>query len=83
MRWLREFDTTTWPACAKARSISVATEASMAENSRRGALPGLHSSTVMPATVSGTTPRCQVMASAYFLPAERSLAPSHLRSNQG
>ena len=46
MRWLLEFETTTWPACANARSISVATEASMAENSSRGALPGLHSSTV-------------------------------------
>ena len=46
MRWLRELETTTWPAWAKARSISVATEASIAENSSRGALPGLHSSTV-------------------------------------
>src|ERR1039458_5846337 len=39
MRWFLEFETTTWPACAKARSISVATEASIAEKSRRGALP--------------------------------------------
>ena len=84
MRWLRELETTTCPACAKARSISVATPASMAEKSRRGALPGLHSSTVRSATVSGVPPaRCHVMASLYFLPAERSLAPSHLRSNHG
>src|SRR2546430_9936963 len=41
-----EFDTTMCPACANARSISVATDESMAENKRRGALFGLHSSTV-------------------------------------
>ena len=84
MRWFLEFDTTTWPAWAKARSISVATEASIAENSSRGALPGLQSSTVRSATLAGVPPaRCQVMASLYFLPDERSLAPSHLRSNHG
>jgi hypothetical protein len=37
-----------------------------------------------PATESGVLPaRFQFMASLYFLPAERSLAPSHFRSNQG
>ncbi len=84
MRWFFEFDTTTWPAWAKARSISVATEASMAEKSRRGALPGFESSTSLPATVSGIRPLSrQEVASWYGLPAERSLAPSHLSSNQG
>src|SRR5450432_4453136 len=83
MRWLREFETTTWPACANSRSISSATDASMDENNSRGAWPGLHSSTVRSATESGTTPRCHVMASLYFLPDERSLAPSHFRSNHG
>ena len=40
----------------------------MAENSSRGALPGLHSSTVRSATESGVAPpRCQVMASAILL----------------
>src|ERR1035438_2594693 len=56
----------------------------MAEKRSCGALPGLHSSTVSPATASGVPPaRCHVMESLYFLPAERSLAPSHLRSNHG
>ncbi len=46
MRWFFEFETTTWPAWAKACSISVATEASIAEKTSCGALPGLHSSTM-------------------------------------
>src|SRR5579864_3862619 len=84
MRWFFEFDTTMWPASAKARSISVATEESMDENSSRGALLGLHSSTTRSASLSGITPcRCHLVASRYFLPAERSLAPSHLTSNHG
>ena len=59
-------------------------QASMAEKSRRGALPGLHSCTVRSATLSGMPPsRRQLVASRYFLPAERSLAPSHVRSNHG
>ena len=41
MRWFREFETTTCPAWAKARSISVATDASMAENSRLRRVAGL------------------------------------------
>ena len=36
MRWLRELETTTWPALAKACSISVATLASVAENTSFG-----------------------------------------------
>ena len=77
MRWFFEFETTTWPACAKARSISVATEASMAENSSRGALPGLHSSTVRPATVSGIRPpRCQFVGVPVLL-AGRAVARAH------
>ena len=84
MRWFLELETTTWPAWANARSISVATDASMAENNSRGALPGLDSSTVRPAIAAGAAPsRCQLVASRYFLPAERSLAPSQVRSNQG
>ena len=48
------------------------------------ALPGLHSSTVWSATACGVSPaRCHFMASRYFLPAERSLAPSHATLNQG
>src|ERR1700682_6180706 len=84
MRWLRELDTTTWPACAKACSISVATLASMDENTRCGALPGLESSTVRSATPAGISPSSRhAVASRYFLPADRSLAPIQVRSNQG
>src|SRR5271163_1040959 len=84
MRWLRELDTTTCPACAKACSISVATEASIEEKTKRGAFPGLQSSTVRSATPAGIAPsRRQLVASRYLLPAERSLAPAHFKSNQG
>ncbi len=84
MRWLREFETTTWPAWANSRSISVATEASMAEKTRRGALPGFESDTVMLAAADGMSPsRRQEVASFSFLPAERSLAPSQVSLNQG
>src|SRR5205814_4235799 len=72
-------------AFAKACSISVATEASMAEKISLGApLPGLASCTARSATLDGVDPsRCHLAASLYFLPAERSLAHSHVRSNQG
>ena len=85
MRWFFEFDTMTWPPFAKACSISVATEASMAENISFGApLPGFESCTIRSATLAGVVPsRCHFAASRYFLPAERSLAPSHVKSNQG
>ncbi len=84
MRWFLEFDTTTCPARANACSISVATDESMDENSSRGALFGLHSSTMRSAAESGIVPaRCHLVASRYFFPAERSLAPSHRTSNQG
>ncbi len=39
MRWFRALLTTTWPAFAKASSISPATEASIAEKSSSGGLP--------------------------------------------
>src|SRR5437899_879282 len=56
MRWFLELETTTWPASANARSISVATEASSAEKIRCGALPGLHPPTVNSPTDPGITP---------------------------
>src|SRR5579871_5992266 len=89
MRWLRELDTTMWPAEAKACSISVATDASIAEKTSCGAFPvaafsGLDSDTTMSRTYAGVSPpKRHAVASLYGLPAERSLAPSQVRSNQG
>ncbi len=85
MRWLRELETTAWPACANACSICVATDASVAENINRGApSEGLQSATVKSATFAGIAPSSlQLVASRYFFPAERSLAPTQVSSNQG
>src|SRR5438309_10844179 len=56
----------------------------MAEKTSLGALPGLESETTMSAAESGISPsRRQPVASFSFLPAERSLAPSHVNLNQG
>ncbi len=57
----------------------------MAENMRRGApLPGLQSFTIRSRTRSGISPsRRQLVASEYFLPEERSLAPTQVTSNHG
>ncbi len=64
MRWFFEFETTTCPACANARSISVATDASMAENKSCGAVPGFASSTVIAEIAEGVVaPRCHFAAS--------------------
>ena len=79
MRWLREFETTTCPAAAKACSISVATDASIAENTIRGAFPGSQACTCSPATVAGRSPSSRHdVASEYRLPADLSLAPTHV-----
>ena len=56
MRWLREFDTMMWPAEANACSISVATDASMAEKTSFGAPSGLDSETTMSRTYAGVSP---------------------------
>ena len=51
MRWLREFETMMWPADANACSISVATEASIAEKHQlRRAVRGFDSETTMSRT---------------------------------
>ena len=85
MRWLRELLTTTWPARAKASSISPATEASIAEKTSSGApLPGLASCTTRSArSAGGGTGSFHDAASRYFCPADRSLAPTQVSLNHG
>ena len=63
----------------------MATDASIAENIRRGApLPGFESLTTMSRIAAGISPSSrQAVASEYFFPAERSLAPTQVTSNHG
>src|SRR6185295_6895790 len=74
----------TWPAWAKAPSISPATDESRPEKTSFGARPGVASSTFRRATESpsGLGSR-HAAASRYAFPADRSLAPSQVTLNQG
>ena len=76
----------TWPAPAKAPSISPATDESRPENTSFGALPAAPAafSTVSVATSSGSGEDSRhAAASRNAFPAERSLAPSHVTLNHG
>ena len=64
---------------AKACSISVATEASIAEKTSRGALPGLHSSTVRSATDAGSAAAQVPLRGVAVLLARRAVARAQPR----
>src|SRR5450432_1346459 len=85
MRKAPEFETTAQPASANAGSISrAAVESSAAKISLGVSLAGDAEFTVRAATRGGKgVERRHVVASAYFLPAERSEAESQLTSNHG
>ena len=70
----------TWPACAKAPSISPATDESRPENTSFGALPGRCRFDRQPRDVVGQRDSAAATrrASRKALPADRSLAPSHV-----
>src|SRR6266852_5934576 len=74
----------TWPACAKAPSISPATEESRPENTSFGARPGVAASTPSVATSSGRRAgRRHAVASRYAFPAEpRDLEPWMVREQR-
>src|ERR1700761_8631705 len=85
MRKALELETTAQPASAKAGSISfAAVESNAAKISLGVSLVGDAEFTVSAATREGSgVANRQVVASAYFFPAERSEAESQLTSNHG
>src|SRR6478752_7823824 len=84
MRKLRALLTTMWPASAKARSMSPATEASRPEKTTFGPRPGTHASTIRSADASGIgVDSFHGATDLYALPSERSLAASHVHRNHG
>src|SRR6476646_436306 len=85
MRKALEFDTTAWPASAKAGSICWAAVASSAAKTSLGVLlSGAAAETFIAAIFAGIgVARFHLAASAYALPAERSEAASHVISNHG
>ena len=85
MRWLRELETTTWPACGES-PLDLGGDRGVHRGEHEAAehCPACESLTIRSATFGGMAPsRRQLVASRYFLPAERSLAPSQVEFEPG